>query len=325
LQRQLTSTLMVEAAYSGSRGEHLWQEQRFNAANPIYLALGTATAQQVPNPFYGKIGTGTLSAATVVARQLLLPYPQYTSITLHDYPSGDSSYHSFILRVDKRMSHGLTLLASYTASKEIDDSAEHFSGRSSVANPYNLRQSRALADYDVPQRLVVSYIWQMPFGPGQAHFNRGLLPALVGNWQVNGITSMQKGMPVNIAGPNTADLPGLTSQADRLRSGVLSSGQTPDHWFDTAAFVSAKAYSLGSDSRNEPDLRTPGTLNFDFSLMRNQKIRERTNIQFRAETFNIFNHAQLGEPDSTVTSPTFGRIRTGTGNRRMQLGLRISF
>jgi hypothetical protein len=106
---------------------------------------------------------------------------------------------------------------------------------------------------------------------------------------------------------------------------VLACGQTPDYWFDTAAFVSAKAYSLGSDSRNEPDLRTPGTVNFDFSLVRNQKIRERTNIQFRAETFDIFNHAQLGEPDSTVTSPTFGRIRTGTGNRRMQLGLRISF
>lgn len=84
----------------------------------------------------------------------------------------------FILRLDKPISHGLTLLASYTACKEIDDSAEHFSGRSSVANPYNMRQSRALADYDVPQRLVISYIWQMPFGPGQAHFNRGLLPTL---------------------------------------------------------------------------------------------------------------------------------------------------
>src|SRR5204863_9191064 len=82
LQRQLTSTLVVEAAYSGSRGEHFWQEHRFNAANPIYLALGTATAQQVTNPFFGKIATGTLSAPTVAARQLLLPYPQYTSITL---------------------------------------------------------------------------------------------------------------------------------------------------------------------------------------------------------------------------------------------------
>jgi hypothetical protein len=316
---------MMEAAYTGSRGEHIWQDTPFNAANPKFLALGNATAQQTPNPFFGKITSGALSAATVAQRQLLLPYPQYTSITLHSYPVGDSCYHAFTLRVDKRFSRGFTLLASYTVSKEIDNVGEHFAGRTNISNPYDLRQNRSVADYDVPQRLVVSYVWQLPFGPGQPHFNAGMVSKLVGAWQVNGILAIQRGMPIVITGPNTANLPGLTSRAERLRSGALSGGQTRDHWFDTSAFVSAAAYTLGSDSRTEPDLRAPGLRNLDFSLMRNQVIREHTNVQFRAEAFNLLNHPQLSEPDSSVTSPTYGRILAGSGNRAIQLGLRISF
>jgi hypothetical protein len=279
----------------------------------------------VPNPFFGQITSGPLSARTVAQSQLLLPYPQYTGINLHFYPVGDSSYNAFILKVDKRFSHGFTLLGSFTASKEIDNVSEHFAGRTGISNPYNLRLNRSLADYDVPQRLVVSYVWQMPFGPGQARFNSGLASKIVGNWQVNGITTIQKGMPIVITGPNQSGLPGLSSRADRLHSGVLSSGQTPNHWFDTTAFVAAQPYTLGTDSRTEPNLRAPGITEFDFSLMRNQLIHDRYNVQFRAEAFNIFNTPQLNAPDSNVTSPTFGRILGGTGNRQMQLGVRVTF
>lgn len=93
-----------------------------------------------------------------------------------------------------------------------------------------------------------------------------------------------------------------------------------------AAFVPAQPYTLGSDSRTEPDLRAPGIRNVDFSLMRNQLIRERLNVQFRAEAFNIFNTPQLSAPESSVTSSTFGRILGGGGgNRALQMGLRLSF
>ena len=163
------------------------------------------------------------------------------------------------------------------------------------------------------------------FGPGQQHFHSGLLPTLIGAWQINGISSFQKGMPVVISAPNQSGLPGLTSRAVRLHSGVLASGQTRDHWFDTTAFTSAQQYTLGSDSRTEPDLRAPGIRNFDVSIARNQLVRERINTQFRAEAFNLLNTPQLGAPDGSVTSPTFGRILTGSGNRVLQLGLRISF
>jgi hypothetical protein len=102
-------------------------------------------------------------------------------------------------------------------------------------------------------------------------------------------------------------------------------GQTPDHWFDTTAFVSAPQYSLGTDSRTEPNLRAPGPRNFDLSIARNQFVRERINTQFRAEAFNLLNTPQLSAPNGSVTSPTFGRILSGSGNRVPQLGLRISF
>ncbi len=324
-QHQLTTNFMVEVAYTGSRGEHIWQDFPLNAANPSYLSLGTALAQQVTNPFHGKITTGSLSATTVARSQLLLPFPQYTSINLHDYPVGDSSYNAFTARVDKRFAHGFTIEGSFTASKEIDDVGEHFSGRSGITNPYNMRLDRSVADYDVPQRLVVSYIWQLPFGPGQSHFSSGLLATVVGNWQINGITSLQKGMPIVITAPNVSGLPGLTSGADRVGTGALPGGPTADKWFDTSSFIAAQPYTLGTDSRTEPNLRAPGITNFDFSLMRNQLVRERFNIQFRAEAFNIFNTPQWDPPDSSVNSPTFGRILGGGNDRVLQLGLRLSF
>ncbi len=324
-QHQLTQNLLVEVAYTGSRGEHIWQDFPLDAANPAYLSLGTALAQLVGNPFLGKITTGSLSASTVARSQLLLPFPQYTSINLHDYPVGDSSYNAFTARVDKRFAHGFTIEGSFTASKEIDDVGEHFSGRSGITDPYNLRLDRSVADYDVPQRLVVSYIWQLPFGPGQSHFHSGLLATMVGNWQVNGITSLQKGEPIVISAPNVSGLPGLTSGANRTGTGALPGGPTADEWFDTNAFTAALPYTLGTDSRTEPNLRAPGIVNFDFSLMRNQLIRERFNIQFRAEAFNLFNTPQWDPPDSSVNSPTFGRILGGGSDRALQLGLRLSF
>ncbi len=175
LQHQLAASLLIEAAYTGSRGEHLWQDTPLNAVNPSNLALGSALAQQVPNPFYGTIASGALSAPTVARSQLLQPFPQYGNITLHQFPVGDSVYHAVLIRVDKRFSRGFSILGSFTGSKEIDNVGEHFSGRSGIGNPYDLRSNRSLADYDVPQRLVVSYIWQLPFGPGQSHFHSGLL------------------------------------------------------------------------------------------------------------------------------------------------------
>ncbi|MFB3826927.1 MAG: carboxypeptidase regulatory-like domain-containing protein [Bryobacteraceae bacterium] len=319
VQRQLTANLLVEAAYTGSRGEHLWQGLAFNTADPANLSLGSALLEQVPNPYYGRVSTGALSAPTVARRQLLLPFPQYSSITLFRRPAGDSVYHAFTLRADKRFSGGFSILLSYTASKLIDNTGEHFSSRTSVSNPRNLRADRSLADYDLPQRVVASFVWQLP------RLRKSALGKVLGGWQVNGIASAQKGFPMVITTPNVTNLPGMNSRAIRVRSGVLAEGRTRDRWFDTGAFLPANPYTFGTDSRTQPDLRTPGIANLDFSLMRNQRIAERANLQFRAEVFNITNTPRLDEPGGNLNSRDFGRILGGEGNRVIQLGLRLSF
>lgn len=325
IQRQMTANLLLEAAYTGSRGEHLWQNLASNTADPAALSLGSALLSQVPNPYYGKVATGSLSAPTVARRQLLLAFPQYSSITLFRRPIGDSIYHAFTFRADRRFARRFSLLISYTASKLIDNTGEHFSSRTSVSNPRNLRADRSLADYDMPQRLVATYVWQLPFGPGQARFNKGVLAKVVGAWQVNGILSLNKGFPMVITAPNVTNLPGMSSRAIRLHSGVLAQGQTPDHWFDTAAFIPATPYTFGTDSRTQPDLRAPGLRNLDFSLTRNQRVGEKTNVQLRAEIFNLANTPRLDEPSGDINSRDFGRILGGSGNRVIQFGLRLSF
>ncbi len=325
VQRQVSQDLLVETAYSASRGEHLWQGYAMNAVTVDKLALGADLLAQVPNPFYGKITTGSLSAPTVARRQLLAPYPHYSSVTQFRGTIGDSIYHALTLRVDKRFAQGFSFMASYTAGKLIDNTGEHFSSRTSLSNPNDLRRDRSLADYDVAQRLVMSYVWEIPLGPGRRWLRQGVLSYVLGGWQLNGITSFQSGFPVVVTTPNVTNLPGVSSRAKRLRSGRVASGQTPDRYFDTSAFAPADPYTLGTDSRTQPDLRAPGIRNFDFSLNRSQRITERVRLQFRGEIFNLFNTPQLDAPDESVTGRTFGRIMGGGGNRVIQLGLRLAY
>ena len=231
--------------------ESHWRDLELNALDADYLASlgGNELQRQVANPFLGQIKSGTLSASTIQRFRLLLPYPQYTGITQFRGSIGDSNYHALTVKVDKRFANGFSVLGSYTLSKQINNVPEHFIGTTSVSDATNLTRDRSLADYDTPQRLVISYIWELPFGKGR----QGWLPALIGGWQLSGVTSFQSGVPLVITVPNAAPFPGLSSRAVRLRSGVLSAGQTRDHWFDTDAFRLPDAFTLGNDSRTQPD------------------------------------------------------------------------
>ncbi|MEK7830593.1 MAG: hypothetical protein AAB401_05865 [Acidobacteriota bacterium] len=174
---------------------------------------------------------------------------------------------------------------------------------------------------DFKQRLVISYIWELPFGKGK----QGWRDALIGGWQLSGVTSFQSGIPLVITVPNAAPFPGLSSRAVRLRSGALSEGQTRDHWFDTDAFRLPDAFTLGNDSRTQPDLRGPGLRNFNVSLSRRISFTEKIRLQFRVEAQNLFNRAQLDNPVGSKNSADFGRIISGGNPRLIQLGLRLTF
>ena len=325
LQRQVTQDLLIEVAYSGSRGLRLWRDLELNALDAGYLSLGSALRAQVPNPFFGQIATGVLSARTVERFRLLLPYPQYGNITQFRAQVGDSIYHALTVKVDKRFSHGFSVLGSYTNSKSIDNVTERFSGRSSTSNVNDLSRDRSVSESDVAQRLVVSYIFDLPFGAGRRFASDGVLAKIIGGFQFSGITVFQSGLPIVITVPNAAAFPGLNSRAVRLRSGRLSEGQTRDRYFDTSAFARPDAFTLGNDSRTQPDLRALGLRSFNILLARNFRFTEGTRLQLRGEVFNLFNTPQLDSPVSNIDSPDFGRILSGDNPRVIQLGLRFTF
>lgn len=326
IQYMIARDLLVEAAYVGSRGQRIWVNRDRTAVSTQFLSLGTALDDLVPNPYFGVIPTGSLSVAQVRRSQLLKPFNHYTGVSRFRDAVGDSVYHGFTLRADKSMGHGLSLQAAYTVSKLIDDVQERFGGRTNFIDPNNLRISRSVGEYDRPQFLVFNYIYELPWGQGRRWISRGVAGRVVGNWQLSGITMFGKGFPIVITGPNNTRLPGVSATALRVKSPILPEGQQSiDGWFDPGAFGPAPTFSLGNDSRTQPNLRAPGIKTFDLGLSRSQRIRERMNLQFRAEFFNAFNTPQFNEPNGSVTATNFGQITSAGGARQIQMGLRLSY
>ncbi len=327
IQRSITPNLIVEAAYIGTRGEHIWNNYTANATYTQYLPLGTQLNTLVPNPFFGKIASGSLSAATVREGSLLVPYPQYGGITQIRGSIGDSIYHGFTLRAERSFAHGLLFQSSYTTAKLIDDVNERFVGGSNYDNPYNLSQSRSLSAADISQRWVSNFVYELPFGHGKQYLSHGIGSWILGNWQATGIFTMQTGTPISVtASCNLPGVSGIGCTPNRTKDGNLPSGQqSMQAWFDTTAFLNPAQYSMGNDSRTEPDLRNPGAITFDSVMSRWQPIRERLRVQFRAEMYDILNHPNLGAPSASITSSTFGQITTKANNRTITMALRLEF
>ena len=254
------------------------------------------------------------------------PFNHYDGVSRFRDAVGDSVYHAFTLRLEKKATRSLRLHAAYTVGKLIDNVQERFSGRTSLLDPNNLRLSRSIADFDRPQVFVMNYIYEFPWGKGQRWLERGPLSAIVGNWQLSGITTFGSGTPIVITAPSDTRLPGVGGYANRLKSPVIPASQrTLDRWFDISAFTTVPAYTLPNGSRTEPNLRNPGMKTFDLGLYRAQRIGERFSLQFRAEFFNAFNTPQFDGPTGSVTSVNFGKITSASGARNIQLALRLTY
>lgn len=325
LQRAFGKGFLIETAYTGSRGQRIWINRSRSAASTEFLSLGAGLDALVPNPYFGVITSGALSTAQVRRSQVLQPFNHYTGVSRFRDPVGDSVYHAFTLRADKRFDNGLSFQVAFTSGKQIDNVQERFGGRSTFIDPNNLSLSRSIGEFDRPRYVTINYIYELPFGPGKQLAGRGALASIVGRWQVSGITTFGKGLPLVITGPNNTRLPGVSATAVRLRDPVLASGSTLDRYFDTTAFQPAPTYSIGNDSRTQPRLRGPGISGWDLSLSRTQVIRERVNVQLRAEMFGAFNNPQFNDPVTNVTATNFGQITGAGGSRQIQLGLRLSF
>jgi hypothetical protein len=318
LQRELLRNLAGEVIYWGNKGSHLQvgagiQEDYLPDQ---YLALGSALFDQVPNPYFGRIAVGTLSSQTVARRQLLLTYPQYTSVLRVVPMAASSIYHAVTFRLDRRFS-SLSVQGNYTIGKCIDDSSSQESDYS--GNPVdnqNRRLERSLSTFDVAQRLVASGNWSLPFGRGK-RFGANMpsaLNAVFGNWSLAGITTFQTGVPVTVGRPHN------NGQSAKLENPTIN------RWYDTSVFTSVSSFAIGDTGRLLPDVRKDGLRNFDLSITKSFRLTEKYSLRVRGESFNVTNNPSFGMPTSGVTNAAFGVVNSQANRpRSVQLAAKVTW
>jgi hypothetical protein len=222
----------------------------------------------------------------------------------------------------------LSILGAYTWSKAITDTqgAETGAFVPDLQDNRNRRANRGLWSADARHRFTLSSVYELPFGRNERYLSdvHGALGKIVSGWQVATIVTIQSGQPLTATLP--FDNPNVGEGAklpDMLRS-PNNGPRTADKWFDTAAFATPAPFTFGNEGIGA--ITSPGITSVDFSLVKNTRLTERVNLQFRAEAFNAANHTLLGDPDTTFGSPTFGTINsTRLDNREIQLALRLLF
>ncbi len=325
VQYEPQSNWLVEAAWIANKGTRLMRSSTMNYLSPENFALGSQLVTSVANPFFGIITSGPLSSATTTRQQLLMPFPQFTGVAGGFDFWGNSIYHALALKVEKRFSDGFSFLMSYTNSKLIDD-GRTASRPGSVAvvgvqNWNDLRAERSKSDQDMPQRLALATIWNLPLAAG----NNPLVRHLFGGWRLNTITTLESGRPISLAATVTGG--GNRPNVVQGTSAKLDS-PTLEKWFNTAAFSIPTTYTYGNVSRTLPDVSSDGLFSLDASLSKTFAITERYKLQFRAEAFNVTNTPTFDTPGRSIGSATFGVV-TATAflprPREFQFALRLDF
>jgi hypothetical protein len=341
VQRQVPQNFVLTVGATGSHALHLLESgQNIDQLNPALFPTAQAAVKassSVPNPFFGNGGVGTIGTATVSPIQLLLPYPQYTSVALANADTGSSRYYGFFFRAQRRFSQGLSVLASYTWSRSVDNllgvntaGASNIASVSGAQNAYNLNGEWSLSTQDAPNRFTTAITYELPFGKGKPFLaSNNLLNWIVGGWTANAVSTIQSGFPLSITQTNNNSIFGASYQRPNA-TGVdpATSGSTDSRiadWLNPAAFTQAPAYTFGNISRFI-NVRGPGLYDWDFSLNKSFSFRERVKAQFRAEALNATNTVQFANPTTNINSATFGQITSQINNPRLiQLGLRVTF
>ena len=261
----------------------------------------------MPNPFRGIIQEGPLSGETVPRQQLLRPYPQFLNVMRQAPAWGNTVYHSFQLRVEKRLARGVTALVAYTISKNIGDI-------SNAQNAYDRRAERAPTEFDAPQRLTVSALWQVPFG--RRHW-------LFGGWQISTFDTFQSGFPVafalsrpNIFAAGASQRPDAAGDPMAGIHGGVTSRLA--RYFNTAAFAQPREFTFGNLSPRIGSVRTPGMNNINVRLAKDFRLKDTLHLGLRASSFNLPNHPVFSGPNtrSAARASAASSIRRTWGGRR---------
>jgi Carboxypeptidase regulatory-like domain/TonB dependent receptor-like, beta-barrel len=335
LQYEISKSIVLEVGYVGNQGRRLalGYGVNINEIPTSALALRDGLREQVTNPFFGFITSGSLAARTVERRQLLRPYPQFGNVTINDFPGGSSSYNALVAKVNKRFSEGLSLIGTYQWSKAIDNASENQGWE--ISDGYrsynNLSLERSISGHDIPQSVALAWIYELPVGRGNKVAS-GLHPVvngILGGWQVSGIYRWTSGLPLRFSAPDNVFAFGGGQYPDVTDlKGARLEEKTIDRWFNTAVFAQPATYTLGNAPRWFSNIRYDHTDNWDIALAKNWQVLESVRIQFRAEMFNAFNRVQFGRANTTFGAAAFGTVAgtaPGAGPRNIQFGLRVTF
>jgi hypothetical protein len=328
IERAIGSDWLLEVGYIGTKGTKL---PRFIEANPSVYVPGDSTQDNADQRrlYSGCTLTGTAPCT-------------YSSVG-EIAGIADSSYNALQVSLKKRFSHGLSMLASYTLSKTLDDvssfnitgsASQSVAGENDLAqNPFDVKSEWGRSMFDARHRLVVSYQWNLPW----LSHSQNWYGHILGNWQVNGITTLMSNTPFTVydsSDPSeqgsAPEISGFFSSRPNIvgnpNAGVCPGGipiRTPQCWFNTSAFAHAAIGQFGDVGRNTMD--GPAFQQWDFSALKNIPIHENVNLQFRAEIFNIFNNVNFELPNNDINSPGFGQIEAAQPGRIVQLALKFMF
>jgi hypothetical protein len=335
VQRQLLSNTLVEVSYVGNRGTRMQVARDINAVPAQYLSALPARDQAnidflslpVANPFYPLLPKTNLAGTTAPRYQLLRPYPQFSAGASNNNVIGVNQnvgyawYHSMQVRLERRFSAGLTASMSYTWSKTME--------ALSFLNATDLRPEEVISSQDRPHRLAVTWLYELPFGKGKALAGpaNAFVSKFISGWQLQGIYTAQSGAALGF---------GNAIFVGDLKNIPLSSDQrSVSRWFNIDAgferntarqFAANPILNIRTLSSRFAGIRADGPRNWDLSVIKNTRITERTQLQFRAEAINAMNHPQFTAPNTTPTSTAFGAV---TGEfawpRVIQFGLKLLF
>ncbi len=269
----------------------------------------------------GSQGNTSYTPGTTSTEAQRSPYP-YITPTFYDKSVGQSKYNAFQLRLQQRETHGLSYIISYTYSKSMDTGCSGSFGAEGceIQSPWNYENDRSVSGFDLANIFSGSFVYNIPVGKGRS-FSTGnnFADYILGNWQLSGILSLYSGRPfdVTMANGDTSGTGNTVTRANLLMKDPYLSGQGPLNYLNPAAFASptvataTQVGAFGDLGRNS--LRTDSYHNFDMSVTRLFPIKERANLQFRCDFFNLTNSVVFGQPNSTLGNPSFGVI-TGTAN-----------
>lgn len=359
LQREFAGNVLLEASYLSSNVRRSMDRMPLGVLHPQYWGLGPLLNQPLNSPQVRALGYTAPYPGfneSLPLYRALVPYPQFNGLIDNANVWTSGTYNAAIFKAQKRFSAGLTFLVHYTIAKNIASwSGAPGQFGAIPRDPYNLRLNKGLAPLDIPQRFVINYSYELPFGPGKpffAHAGR-VAAALVRGWTISGFSQYQSGTPANISGALGQAIPTVEGRADRVvgvpvRSSVSCSdmqfGDPTRNFIWNAgrpaqiianrplAYQSAGDFGFGNAPRVDPQARQCGLMGEAISVSKTLPITESVRIRFGVDAYNVLNRHTWRSSSDSLTAANFGVIQPFQGSgqamsgpRQMQLNVRVEF